>query len=201
MSGSHSYKTIAAPSFGEFKDRGSKFLAYAYPVENEEVIKQVLQEKREEFPDATHHCYAWVLGAGQEKYRANDDGEPAHSAGTPILRQIHSFGLTQILVIVVRYYGGTNLGVPGLIQAYGNATAEALKASEIIENTLQAKGLLRFPFGHEGTAGRLLNQVQAEILEWRHTPQPELFFRVDLGRKKDLDLLMDEYFQFELKWI
>ncbi|KAA5539252.1 IMPACT family protein [Adhaeribacter rhizoryzae] len=127
------YLTIAAPAEGIYKEKGSKFLAYAYPVSSEEEIKNILAGLRKEYFDARHHCYAYQLGTGGHQYRANDDGEPNHSAGDPILGQIRSAGLTNILVVVIRYFGGIKLGVSGLITAYRTAAAEALKAAEKIE--------------------------------------------------------------------
>ncbi|MDR2036454.1 MAG: YigZ family protein [Bacteroidales bacterium] len=120
------FLTIAADSEGVYKDKGSKFLAFAYPVDNEEVIKEKIAALRKKYFDARHHCYAWRLGTEGMLYRANDDGEPSNSAGKPILGQIDSYGLTNVLVVVVRYFGGILLGVGGLIQAYKHAAADAL---------------------------------------------------------------------------
>jgi len=130
------YNTILEPSEGNFKDRGSKFHAFAYPVYNEDQIKSIQQELRKEYYDARHHCFAWRLGADKDRYRANDDGEPSNSSGMPILGQIQSFDLSNILVVVIRYFGGTKLGIPGLINAYRTATAEAIKSAEIITKTV-----------------------------------------------------------------
>ncbi|MER2996301.1 IMPACT family protein [Pontibacter populi] len=127
------YRTIAAPTESIYKEKGSKFLAFAYPVYSEEDVKECLAELRKKYFDARHHCYAYSLGAGKSRYRANDDGEPNHSAGDPILGQIRSADLSNILVVVVRYFGGTKLGVSGLINAYKTATADALAEATIIE--------------------------------------------------------------------
>jgi len=127
------YVTLAAPAEGLYKEKGSKFIALAYPVFSEEDVKQCLAEARKTYFDARHHCYAYLLGAAKTIYRANDDGEPNHSAGDPILGQIRSAGLSNVLVIVVRYFGGTKLGVGGLIHAYKTATAEALAQAETVE--------------------------------------------------------------------
>src|SRR5690606_7725476 len=120
------YRTIAQPAEGLYKEKGSKFIALAYPVYTEEEIKDRLAELRKKYYDARHHCYAYMLGADKSRYRANDDGEPNHSAGDPILGQIRSADLSNVLVVVVRYFGGTKLGVSGLITAYKTATADAL---------------------------------------------------------------------------
>ncbi|TPE44616.1 IMPACT family protein [Pontibacter mangrovi] len=127
------YRTIEAPAEGLYKEKGSKFIALAYPVYSEEEVKEVLAELRKKYYDARHHCYAYILGADQSRYRANDDGEPNHSAGDPILGQIRSAGLSNVLVVVVRYFGGTKLGVSGLINAYKVSTAEALAAAVVVE--------------------------------------------------------------------
>ncbi|MEQ9007162.1 MAG: YigZ family protein, partial [Ekhidna sp.] len=116
------YHTIKEKSEGLYKEKGSKYLAFAYPVKSEVEIKEIQESLRKEYYDARHHCFAWVLGMDDQSYRANDDGEPAHSAGDPILGQIRSFELTNVLVVVIRYFGGTKLGVGGLINAYKTAT-------------------------------------------------------------------------------
>jgi uncharacterized YigZ family protein len=127
------YRTIVAPTESIYKEKGSKFMAFAYPVYSEEDIKEHLAELRKKYFDARHHCYAYTLGADKSRYRANDDGEPNHSAGDPILGQIRSTDLSNVLVVVVRYFGGTKLGVSGLINAYKTATADALAEATIIE--------------------------------------------------------------------
>lgn len=127
------YRTIDAPSEGVYKEKGSKFIALAFPVYSEDEVKEVLTDLRKQYYDARHHCYAYSLGADKSRYRANDDGEPNHSAGDPILGQIRSFDLSNVLVVVVRYFGGTKLGVSGLIHAYKTATAEALSLATIVE--------------------------------------------------------------------
>lgn len=127
------YRTIAQPAEGLYKEKGSKFIALAFPVYSEEEIKEMLTELRKQYYDARHHCYAYSLGADKSRYRANDDGEPNHSAGDPILGQIRSADLTNVLVVVIRYFGGTKLGVSGLINAYKTSAAEALANADIIE--------------------------------------------------------------------
>ena len=132
MSTADKYLTIEKNSDGIFKDRGSKFLAFAYPVSSPEEIKIILAELRKKYHDARHHCYAYMLGAEKETYRSNDDGEPSSSAGKPILGQIQSNNLSNILIVVVRYFGGTLLGVGGLINAYRSAAADAIRNANII---------------------------------------------------------------------
>lgn len=130
------YKTIKSPSEGLFKDKGSKFLAFAYPFEDENEVKKYIEPLRKEHFKAVHFCYAYRIGIDKNTFRINDDGEPSGSAGRPILNVLLSKEITNILVIVVRYWGGTLLGVPGLINAYKSATEEALIEAEIIEKTV-----------------------------------------------------------------
>ncbi|MBR6864066.1 MAG: YigZ family protein [Bacteroidales bacterium] len=127
------YRSIAARSEGLFKDNGSRFIALAYPVETEEEVKEIVAGLKKEYHDARHHCYAYRLGYKGDRFRANDDGEPSGSAGRPILGQIDSMGLSDILVVVVRYFGGIKLGIPGLIRAYKTSTADALSQAEVID--------------------------------------------------------------------
>ena len=128
-----SYKSIAAESRGLFKDNGSRFIAHAYPVETEEEVKEIVAALKKEYYDARHHVFAYRLGYLGDKFRANDDGEPSGSSGRPVLGQIDSNELSDILVVVVRYFGGIKLGIPGLIRAYKTATADAIANAEIVE--------------------------------------------------------------------
>ena len=130
------YRTIEKPSEGLFRDRGSKFLAFAHPVSSESELKNILSTLKTEHPKANHHCWALRLGIDRSFFRTNDDGEPSGTAGRPILNTLLSRDLTNIVVIVIRYFGGTLLGVPGLINAYKTATEEALKQAKIIEKTV-----------------------------------------------------------------
>ena len=141
-----SYKSISAPSEGIYKDKGSKFLAFAYPVESESEIKDILFKIKKEYFDARHHCYAYRLRHDYSIWRANDDGEPSSSAGRPILGQILSQELSDILIVVVRYFGGIKLGVPGLIRAYKTSTADALANAEIVEKIASKR--YRISFGY-----------------------------------------------------
>lgn len=144
-----SFLTIIGSSTAEYKEKGSKFIGMAFPVTSEEEVKSRLTEVRKKYFDARHHCYAYVLGADKSKSRANDDGEPNHSAGDPILGQIRSKNLTNVLVVVVRYFGGTKLGVGGLITAYKTSAEEALNDVQIIEQ--QVTVTLVFEFGYDVT--------------------------------------------------
>ncbi len=143
---SDTYKTIEGPSEGIFRDRGSKFIGLAYPIRTEEETKDIINRLRSEHPKARHFCTAFRLTPDRSVFRVNDDGEPSGSAGRPILNTILSADLTNILVVVVRYFGGTLLGVPGLINAYKTATAEALQTASIIEKTVNDVYRLRFEY-------------------------------------------------------
>lgn len=159
------YQTITAPVQAEFKDKGSRFIAFAYPVQTVEAVKHHVEALREAHHKARHWCYAYRLGTEGVQFRANDDGEPSGSAGRPILGQIDSFELTDVLVVVVRYFGGTLLGVPGLIQAYKNSTAEALAIAEIIEKNIEKTVWIRCEYPVLNDAIRIAKQHQAEIIE------------------------------------
>ena len=141
-----SYKSIAEEARGLFKDNGSRFIAHAYPVETEEEVKEIVAALKKEYYDARHHVYAYRLGYKGDKFRANDDGEPSGSSGRPVLGQIDSKGLSDILVVVVRYFGGIKLGIPGLIRAYKTSTADALENAQIIEKI--ASKMYRIHFGY-----------------------------------------------------
>ena len=141
-----SYKSIAAESRGLFKDNGSRFIAHAYPVETEDEVKEIVAALKKEYYDARHHVYAYRLGYLGDKFRANDDGEPSGSSGRPVLGQIDSNGLSDILVVVVRYFGGIKLGIPGLIRAYKTATADAIANADIVEKI--ASKMFRVHFGY-----------------------------------------------------
>lgn len=140
------YKSISARSEGLFKDNGSRFIALAYPVETVSEIKEIVDGLKKEYHDARHHCYAYRLGHEGKIFRANDDGEPSGSAGRPILGQIDSVGLSDILVVVVRYFGGIKLGIPGLIRAYKTSTSDALEKAEIIDKIAGTNYSLEFGY-------------------------------------------------------
>ena len=157
------YSSIAAPSEGLFKDNGSRFIALAYPVETEEEVKTIVAGLRKEYHDARHHCYAYRLGYKGDVFRSSDDGEPSGSAGRPILGQIDSAGLSDVLVVVVRYFGGIKLGIPGLIRAYKTSTADALAHAQVVEKI--AGKWIRLSFGYEA-----MNSVM-KVLKEMELPQ------------------------------
>jgi uncharacterized YigZ family protein len=162
------YKTISAPSEGLFKDRGSKFIGYAFPVNSELEIKPIINQLQSEHSKARHFCWALRLTSDRSIFRLNDDGEPSGSAGRPILNTLLSKDLTNILVVVVRYFGGTLLGVPGLINAYKTATLEAINAAEIIERTVNDVYLLKFDYLH-------LNEVMTVLKDENLSYQNQIF--------------------------
>ena len=173
------YHTLAAESRGEFKDRGSKFLAYAFPVYSEQDWKTRLEAVRKEHFKARHHCFAFRLGLSKDNFRANDDGEPSGTAGRPILGQIDSFGLTNILIVVVRYFGGTKLGASGLINAYRTGAAEALKNAIIIEKTVEDIYRLSFDYGLMSRVMNIVKKLDLELTgqDFGHTAKIELAIR------------------------
>ncbi|MEQ3656967.1 MAG: YigZ family protein [Dokdonia sp.] len=164
------YKTIKAASEEVlFKDRNSKFYGYGFPVTDEEQIKKHLEHLKKEHYQARHWCYAWVLGKRYEQYRANDDGEPSNSAGAPIHGQIQSFDLTNTLVVVVRYFGGTKLGVGGLINAYRTAAKMALENASIEERTIDTTFRVQFEYPLLNKVMRLIRDLEVNILHQEMT--------------------------------
>ena len=159
----HNYITIATSAEGQFKDRGSKFLAFAQPCFTEDEAKQTVAMFRAEHPSAVHHCYAYRLGADGLNQRSSDDGEPGGTAGRPIMGQILSNNLTNIIIVVVRYYGGTPLGVPGLINAYKTATNEAIAAAQLIEKQVEAQYAITFAYAQQGDVMRILKEKGIDI--------------------------------------
>ena len=159
-----SYKTIARPAETTYRQLSSKFLVYAYPVETEAEIKEHLDALRKRWFDATHHCYAWRLGPHGEQFRANDDGEPSSTAGKPILGQLLSQEVTNCLVVVVRYFGGTKLGVPGLIAAYKESTALVLSECEIVERTVDVVMDVSFSYIAMNDVMRIVKEEEPQIV-------------------------------------
>jgi uncharacterized YigZ family protein len=160
-----SYRTLQEPGEGLYKEKGSKFLAFAYPVVSESDIKERLDFLRKKYFDARHHCYAWMLGPEKKVYRANDDGEPNHSAGDPILGQIRSRDLTNVLIVVVRYFGGTKLGVGGLISAYKLAAEEALRNAPVAEREVKTGFVLYYEYSVTPDVMKLVRDFELEILQ------------------------------------
>ena len=175
------YYTIEKPSIAEFKDRGSKFIAYAFPIADVNEFKEKLAAVKKEHPKATHHCFAYRLGLDGNNFRVNDDGEPSGSAGRPILGQIDSKQVTNVLIIVVRYFGGTLLGVPGLINAYKTAAALALQVTPIVQRSVEVNYSLQFDY-------TLMNDVMTIVKQYNCTvlsQEMQLFCRMKIGIPKN----------------
>lgn len=185
MKSKDTYKTITKPSSETlFKDRGSKFFGYAFPVQNEDDIKECIEKLKKEHHTARHFCYAWQLGKAYEAYRANDDGEPNNSAGMPIYGQLQAFDVTNVLVVSVRYFGGTKLGVGGLIQAYKASAQLALEASRIVKRTIDEEYILKFEYPEMNTVMRIIKDEQLEIIDQKMELACEIKISV---RKKDAE--------------
>ena len=159
------YQTIAGPSEGYYSEKRSRFLAFAHPVTNADEVKDLLARYRKEYYDARHVCYAYMLGPNRKEFRANDDGEPSSTAGKPILGQINSRELTDVLVVVVRYYGGVNLGTGGLIVAYRSAADDALNHAEIVTRLVEDIVEYHFPYVMMNSVMRVVKETGARIVE------------------------------------
>ncbi len=159
------YRTIESDAEALFKEKSSKFLCFAYPVTTEEQIRERLEVLYKKYYDATHHCYAWRLGPRGESFRANDDGEPSSTAGKPILGQLLSHEITDCLIVVVRYFGGTKLGVSGLIEAYKTSAAEVIAAAQVVERTVDERIEVRFSYMAMNEVMRVVKDLQPKIVE------------------------------------
>lgn len=185
------YKTITKPSEETlFKEKGSKFFSYAFPVTYEEEIKGHIEDLKKQHHSARHWCYAWQMGKSYEQYRANDDGEPTNSAGMPIYGQLQSFDVTNVLVVVVRYFGGTKLGVGGLIQAYKTSAQMALEASQIVERTIDETFILTFDYPEMNIVMRIINDENISVVNRKM----ELKCVFDISvRKKDAERIFEMF--------
>ncbi|PAW94204.1 YigZ family protein [Mucilaginibacter sp. MD40] len=181
------YKTISAPAEAIFRDRGSKFLAFAYPIAGEADIKPILIKLRSEHPKANHHCWAMRLGIDRSVFRINDDGEPSGTAGRPILNTLLSKDITNTLVIVVRYFGGTLLGVPGLINAYKTATEMVLLEATVIEKTINDIYNITFDYPQMNDVMRIIKEEQLQVLDQRSELNCAIRFSV---RKTQVEVVM-----------
>jgi uncharacterized YigZ family protein len=178
------YKTLEERCTGLFKEKGSKFIAWAVPVKTEEEVKLVLEELRKEYYDARHHCYAYILGPDKSAWRANDDGEPSGTAGKPIHGQLLSFDLTNVLIVVIRYFGGTKLGVSGLINAYKTAARDAIISGKIIELTVNEVYKIEFPYESMNEIMRIIKEESAQIIDNQFINNCIITYTI---RKRDAD--------------
>ena len=183
---SDTYKTIIAPTEGIYKEKGSKFLSFAIPVSNTDEVKEIVKNYRKEYYDSRHVCYAYMLGAERKEFRANDDGEPSGTAGRPILGQINSRELTDILVIVVRYFGGILLGTGGLVVAYKEATTDALDQAEVVEKTVDETISIVFDYVLMNEVMRIIKDTNAQISSQNFEDQCAMQLSI---RKQDAGLL------------
>jgi len=167
MAADDTFRSVRSEASGLYKEKGSRFISIIYPVSSEAEIKEILENVRKEYHDARHHCYAYILGANQEAWRANDDGEPSGTAGKPILGQIRSAGLTNVIIVVIRYFGGTLLGVSGLINAYRTAAASAISNAEILVNIIHETLELNFPYTAMNDVMKMLKEEN--IIQSQHS--------------------------------
>ncbi|HOF56400.1 MAG TPA: YigZ family protein [Prolixibacteraceae bacterium] len=181
------YNTVSAPSEGIFKDKGSRFLAFLYPVKNEEEIRELLQKIKKEHYNARHHCYAWRLGKEEIRFRANDDGEPSSTAGKPILGQLVSKELTQVLLVVVRYFGGILLGTGGLIHAYREAAADAIRNASIETRLIEEEFQLNFNYSELNTVMQIIKNENLTQTSVNLTEKCKITFSV---RKSDIERIL-----------
>ncbi|MDE5638279.1 MAG: YigZ family protein [Odoribacter sp.] len=188
------YRTIKAKSEGLYKEKGSKFIALAFPVYTEEEIKMILEEIRGKYYDARHHCYAYRLGADKLRFRANDDGEPSSTGGKPILGQIVANDLTNILVVVVRYFGGIKLGVSGLINAYRTAAADALEQAIVEEKTEDEVVKIKFSYVVLNDVMRIIKELEPAVLERNFELECRMILAI---RRKLLPVLFEKMQQVE----
>lgn len=193
------FKTIETPSTGYFKDKGSKFYAYAYPLKNEDEVKRLVASLKKEHHSARHHCYAWRLGTDEIRTRANDDGEPSSSAGKPILGQLQSYNVTNILVVVVRYFGGTLLGVSGLINAYRLATIEALNNAHILSKFIEIQYELEFEYAMLNTVMNKLKQDNYDIVTTDFQESCRLTFKARKSEDERAFGTFNEIYGIEIK--
>jgi len=184
------YKEIQDPTQGLYKAKGSKFIAHAFRVMNEDEVKNRLEELRKTYYDARHHCYAYVLNPDKSAYRVNDDGEPSGSAGRPIHGQIQSFDLTNVLVVVIRYFGGTKLGIPGLIEAYRESTKEALQNAKIKDLFVKDVYSVKFQYPDMGIVMRILKDEELKPFDQDFTVNCKLYFSI---RKNESERLFEKF--------
>ncbi len=196
------YKTLVKPSEETlFKDRNSKFFGYAFPVSTEDDIKKCLDELKKKHPNAGHHCYAWQLGTEKIRFRANDDGEPSNSAGQPIYGQIQAFDITNVLIVSVRYFGGTKLGVGGLINAYRTSAKMALEESDIVEKTMDVHFKITFGYDMMNKVQQVIKKNQLDILDQKLELNCEYIISVRKNESSAIFELFTNMFKVEIKKI
>jgi uncharacterized YigZ family protein len=175
-----SYLTLQGATEGIYKEKGSKFLAFGYPVDSEEEIRAHVERLKKKFHDARHHCFAWILGPSRDRFRAFDDGEPPHTAGDPILGQLRQFNLTNVLLVVVRYFGGTKLGAGNLAAAYRAAARDALENAPIVEREVTSDFVLEFPYLATADVMKLVKAFDLQISEQQFEENCRIRVRIGL---------------------
>ena len=197
-----SFQTIKFPVENILlKEKGSKFIGFAFPVNNVKELKNALEKIREEHPKATHHCYAFRLGMNGENYRANDDGEPSGSAGLPIYNQLLANNLTNILLIVVRYYGGTKLGVSGLVKTYKESAKLTLDEAEIITKELESDLEIEFDFHQQNIIFTLLNKFDGKIQDFLTDEKCKVIAKIKTSQKENISEQLSEMQNISFKFI
>lgn len=198
----YQYQTIAQPVRDTLlKEKGSKFIGFAFPVNDEKELKDALNEIKNEHSKATHHCYAFRLGLNGENYRANDDGEPSGSAGLPIYNQLLANELTNILLVVVRYYGGTKLGVSGLVKTYKESAKLTLDHSEIIIKELESQLQIEFPFTQQNVIFTLLNKFDTKVLNFDTAENCTITASIKASQKENISEILSEMQHFSFKFV
>ncbi len=183
------------------KEKGSKFIGFAFPVNNDVEVKECLEKVRSEHPKATHHCYAFRLGIEGEIYRANDDGEPNGSAGLPIYNQLLANEVTNVLLIVVRYYGGTKLGVSGLVKAYKESAKMTLEEAKIITKDLESEMEILFDFEKQNQIFTLLHKFEGKILDFLSEEQCKIIAKVNTSQKENISEQLSEMQNISFKFL
>ena len=200
MEKADTYRTIEKPSEEIlFKEKNSKFFGYAFPIESEEELKPIIDSLKKQHPNAGHFCYAYQIGAEKTQYRANDDGEPSNSAGMPIYGQLQSFGVTNILVVVVRLFGGVKLGVGGLISAYKTAAQLTLDTCTIIEKTIDVHYCIQFEYKNMNKVMRIIKEKNLDLVSQKMEMSCEIIIKT---RKKNAEIIFDIFnslFEIEIK--
>ena len=193
------YKTIEKESNGYFKDKGSKFYSYAFPIQKEEDVKKFISGLKKEHHSARHYCYAWRLGTENIRHRANDDGEPSSTAGKPILGQLQSFEVTNILVVVVRYFGGTLLGVSGLINAYRSATSDVLNKSVIVEKRIEKQYKLSFSYNELNEVMNIIKQENYTVISTDFQEDCRLIFSVRKSVAPKALVIFEKFYKVKIE--
>jgi uncharacterized YigZ family protein len=198
---SDKYKEIKSATTGVYKEKGSKFIAYSFPVHSEENVKEKLEEVKKLEHSARHHCYAYILKPDKSAQRANDDGEPSSTAGKPILGQILSNDLTNILIVVVRYFGGVKLGVPGLIRSYKTAALDAISNSEIITKIIKEQFAVSFKYPQMNEVMRLVKEYNLEVVNTDFQIECNLIFAVAKSKSEEVVETFKKNYELTIKYL